>query len=254
MKANDAADLDSFIQRGGSDSQDVQAAANLEALAGTLLDDPRYSRAKNSKDPNKIGSQLELLDCITCDKCVPVCPNAANFTVVLPMGHHRGGLLAWTDQKWELREGRELQVNKKHQIGNTGDLCNLCGQCDTWCPEDGGPYIVKPTVFLHEGSFADHPHRDGFLLSLDRRSITWRRSGEILHYRIHADGSAVVETASGTVRLRDDQPQSTLGSGELEMADVITMRLYLEALAASGTSLWLPLAIQAEPTTPQEPR
>ena len=46
--------------------------------------DPRYAAAANSKPPRKIGRRLQLFDCITCDKCVPVCPNDANFTFVLP--------------------------------------------------------------------------------------------------------------------------------------------------------------------------
>ena len=41
-------------------------------------------RAANRKPPRKIGRHLQLFDCITCDKCVPVCPNDANFTFVLP--------------------------------------------------------------------------------------------------------------------------------------------------------------------------
>ena len=241
MKIADSSNLDSFIGRGSTDIPG-QSARNLHELRATLLNEPRYSRARNAKAPNKIGSALELLDCITCDKCVPVCPNAANFTVSLPLGEHKGGVLRWTDQQWTLSEGRPLIVAKKHQIGNTGDLCNLCGECDTWCPEDGGPYIVKPTVFLSPESFSDHPHRDGFLLSPKRDSIQWRRAGEVVRYRAHDDGRAAFETHSGVVQLHGDQPQSTSGLGEVELSDIITLRLYLEAFAASGTSLWLPLA------------
>jgi len=239
MKATDSPDLDAFINRGNSDLHE-QAARNLSGLRETVLDNPRYSRAKNSKPPNKIGSALALLDCITCDKCVPVCPNAANFTVPLPLGEHDGGLLCWTDDTWDIQPGRQLIVAKKHQIGNTGDLCNLCGECDTWCPEDGGPYIVKPTVFLSLDSFNDHPNRDGFLVSPDRNSIRWRRDGTVLRYRTREDGSAVVESDQGVVHLTADLPTATRGQGAIELADIITMRLYLSALSASGTSLWLP--------------
>jgi len=45
---------------------------------------PRYAQKKNSKNPKKIGSHLELFDCVTCDKCIPVCPNDANFAFSLP--------------------------------------------------------------------------------------------------------------------------------------------------------------------------
>ena len=34
--------------------------------------------------PRKINSHLVLFDCITCDKCIPVCPNDANFIYETP--------------------------------------------------------------------------------------------------------------------------------------------------------------------------
>ena len=36
-------------------------------------------REQNRAAPRKIGSHLVLFDCINCDKCIPVCPNDANF-------------------------------------------------------------------------------------------------------------------------------------------------------------------------------
>jgi len=33
------------------------------------------------------------------------------------------------------------------QIACYADFCNECGNCDTFCPEYGGPYIKKPTLF-----------------------------------------------------------------------------------------------------------
>jgi putative selenate reductase len=53
---------------------------NTEHYVAAVSRDPRYSRAQNSESPRKIGRHLQLFDCITCDLCVPVCPNDANFT------------------------------------------------------------------------------------------------------------------------------------------------------------------------------
>ena len=51
---------------------------------------PRPIRAtrweRNKGVPRKIGSKLWLYDCINCDKCVPVCPNDANFVYETPPG------------------------------------------------------------------------------------------------------------------------------------------------------------------------
>ena len=59
----------------------VQAAAllNTPVLVAKATAEPRYRAEANRKEPRKIGSRLWLFDCINCDKCVPVCPNDANF-------------------------------------------------------------------------------------------------------------------------------------------------------------------------------
>ena len=49
-----------------------------------MTGDPRYAAGKNGKPPRKVGSTLVLLDCLSCDKCVPVCPNDANFAIDTP--------------------------------------------------------------------------------------------------------------------------------------------------------------------------
>ncbi|KAF0193343.1 MAG: hypothetical protein FD167_5995, partial [bacterium] len=52
---------------------------NTQTIVPRTTVDLRYSRQKNSAVPKKIGSKLWLYDCINCDKCIPVCPNDANF-------------------------------------------------------------------------------------------------------------------------------------------------------------------------------
>jgi putative selenate reductase len=52
---------------------------NTPILVAEATADPRYRWAQNHGTPRKIGSKLWLYDCIDCEKCVPVCPNDANF-------------------------------------------------------------------------------------------------------------------------------------------------------------------------------
>ncbi|MCA9546611.1 MAG: glutamate synthase, partial [Myxococcales bacterium] len=89
-------------------------------------DDPRYAQAKNAKPPRKVGSHLALFDCLTCDKCVPVCPNAANFTLDGPATLPRQ-VLARTASGWQVVEEGAVALSKKHQIANYADFCNECG-------------------------------------------------------------------------------------------------------------------------------
>ena len=59
----------------------VQEAAllNTPGIVARATADPRYRADAHRQGPRKIGSMLWLFDCISCDKCVPVCPNDANF-------------------------------------------------------------------------------------------------------------------------------------------------------------------------------
>lgn len=215
------------------------AAQRLTELAAEVRGDKRYTKAKNSKPPKKVGSVLELFNCLTCDICIPVCPNGANFSFPVPEGEHQPGLVRWEGERFEVEAGSPVIIDKRHQIGTTVDACNLCGECDVWCPETGGPYLSKPNVFLSPLSFEDHPERDGFLVSPDWRAITWRREGEIYHYAL-TEGGARFTTQSGTVDLDGDSaPVSSSGSGEVDLAIAVNMKLILGGLTASGASTWL---------------
>jgi putative selenate reductase len=126
--------------------------------------DPRYRKAANSKPPKKIGRRLQLFDCITCDKCVPVCPNDANFALALPPEDIPSAKLRREGGRWVEEAGAPIRLAEKHQIGNFADFCNDCGNCDVFCPEDGGPYVLKPRFFGSETAWrADG--RDGFFLA-----------------------------------------------------------------------------------------
>jgi putative selenate reductase len=80
--------------------------------------------------PRKIGRQLKFFDCLACDKCIPLCPNDANFTVRMP-------------------STPQLPLKVAKQLVHFSDFCNDCGNCDVFCLEDGGPYLLKPRLFVN---------------------------------------------------------------------------------------------------------
>ncbi len=137
---------------------------NTETYVEQLNRDPRYSRQANSRVPAKIGSHLELFDCVSCDICVPVCPNDANFTLpspaaAIPVVKVRSSAVGWV---WT--EGEPLELTERHQIANFADFCNDCGNCDIFCPEDGGPYKIKPRFFGTEAAWRSESGLDGFFV------------------------------------------------------------------------------------------
>lgn len=177
-----ATSIDEFVQRTcGQKDQPVERARqlNTRAYVERVTVDERYSAPANAATPKKIGSQLELFDCVTCDKCVPVCPNDANFTFDLPQIEVPVVKLLRRGDRWESERAEPLVFERKHQIGNFADFCNECGNCDVFCPEDGGPYVMKPRFFGSRDAWARQTDRDGFHLHREggRETVHGRFSG-----------------------------------------------------------------------------
>lgn len=198
--------------------------------AAAVCADPRYAHAANRVSPRKVGTHLVLLDCLTCDKCVPVCPNLAIQTLDLPPGTWPAGTLVWHDGEWSTKEGPSLQIGHRHQIGIVADVCNECGQCDPTCPESGGPFATKPTLFTDPAAWNEHPARDGF--HFDGATLWWRRRGDYQGWTPLDDGTARWTTAGGTVIFADvtTPPVATTGGDEADLRDAILLSLMFNAL------------------------
>ena len=136
--------------------------ANMAPIVSRAQADPRYRQTQNSAYPKKVGSALKLFDCLNCDKCVPVCPNDANFSIESGPVEVRYRDLELTGGELRPTAERTFKVGKSKQIANFSDFCNECGNCDTYCPEDGGPYIVKPRFFGSLEAYRRHGGHDGF--------------------------------------------------------------------------------------------
>ena len=134
-----------------------------------------------------MGTHLKLFDCLTCDKCLPVCPNAANFTVTLPLDEIPIERLLRADGGWVRDVLGSLPVTRKHQIANYADFCNECGNCDVFCPEHGGPYRLKPRFFGSVDSWKAEPLLDGFFLE-DRETLHGRFDGKEFRLGSRAEG------------------------------------------------------------------
>lgn len=149
---------------GTGETADSGAAvlSNTAALLKRSIENPRYHHDNNSKPPRKVGSHLSLWDCLNCSKCIPVCPNNANFYLgVEPVDREIFDLVI-KESGWTKTNDRQFRVQKDMQIANFADACNDCGNCDVFCPEDGGPYVEKPRFFGSIESFGSNRDLDGF--------------------------------------------------------------------------------------------
>ena len=86
--------------------------------------------------------------------------------------------------------GGRLEVRERHQIATFQDFCNDCGNCDTFCPEDGGPYLEKPRFFGTLADYRRHRELDGFCVERgEGRVVMWGRIGSVEH-RLELDRAA----------------------------------------------------------------
>jgi putative selenate reductase len=219
---------------------------NSGRYAAAIADDPRYAWAANQKPPPKVGSRLDLFDCLTCDKCVPVCPNDANFTYTLPaaeipvvVARPRG------DGGFTCERSGALPAIKAHQIGNFADFCNECGNCDVFCPEDGGPYLLKPRFFGSREQWAHHRNRDGFFVERqDGVERVWGRfAGREYTLAVEAaSGAASYGGAGFALRCTEAAPEDTLAGesgGEVDLTYFHLMNLLRKAILSGAAPSYL---------------
>ncbi|MBF0277551.1 MAG: glutamate synthase [SAR324 cluster bacterium] len=166
MEKLGASNLAEFIIKRAADqnitNRNDAGFANSEKIVPGLIENPYYHFESNKKEPPRVDSQLGFFDCITCNKCLPVCPNAANFYIAV-------GAASTATTNFKIEQGSLLPIpgndfvlKQKTQIANLADFCNECGDCDPYCPENGGPYQEKPRFFFNQTTYDTYPDHDGF--------------------------------------------------------------------------------------------
>lgn len=119
-------------------------------------------------------ARTEAIRCVECDyicnKCVDVCPNRANVALKIP---------GFRDQA---------------QIIHLDAFCNECGDCGTFCPYNGDPYLDKLTIFSMDADF-ENSNNPGFFAS--NGDMKLRFGGEVYKMKVSADGVVSGDGPSG---------------------------------------------------------
>jgi putative selenate reductase len=248
-------------EEGAASGADASLANHRRAVAGVSAAD-RYTAAKTGKPPRKIGSHLKLFDCINCDKCVPVCPNDANFVYETPARKILYRDLVIRAGRLEAGEPQTLSLGgpdaSAHQIANWADACNDCGNCDVFCPEDGGPYIEKPRLFESLSAYIADAPRPGFFIRREAGGTLAARgrwNSREVELSVLPDGSA--DFWDGAAELRFDSAEATAPSEArifaipapeghvVPVGHYHALRALVTGLFAPGAVSWL-TAISAE--------
>ncbi|MBI2418848.1 MAG: putative selenate reductase subunit YgfK [Ignavibacteriales bacterium] len=109
---------------------------------------------------------------LICNKCVDVCPNRANVAVAA--------------------EGSSKLFKDAYQIVHIEDLCNECGNCQTFCPYNGSPYKQKLTLFSTHDAMQNSTN-DGFFINKEKRAVTLRVGSYLAELELDAVNKNVFE-------------------------------------------------------------
>ncbi len=223
--------------------------ANTETYAARALTDPRYAAPRNATAPRKVGTRLALFDCLTCDKCIPVCPNDANFSLPVKAGIVPVERLVPAGTGFALERSGEVVVVKPRQITNLADACNACGHCDVMCPEEGGPYVVKARFFAGLDSFEDQPELDGMAFEpVPHASPVLHARFEGRRFRMQRQGDEVRFGGEGFDLVLDPaRPAATArgeAAGPVDLHWLHVLRRYEEAVRVAGPATWVGAALE----------
>ena len=240
--------LDVRSQRDNAGGDPVLAGfLNTPSIVKETQDDPRYTQAKNQMVPKRINSHLVVFDCITCNKCIPVCPNDANFLYETPKVDqpYRDLEIADDGQLVEVGEQKLFEVARTQQIANFADYCNHCGNCDTFCPEYDGPYLKKPSFFGTMKAFEQGAPHDGFHVIADPAGLTLigRMEGatcrldqldpEAQAHRYNDGEVSLLIDSSGPPRLEPSSAQAP-GGHRIDIGRYLTMKTLLHGITSSS--------------------
>ncbi len=165
MQKLGATTVEEFIEAKASlrpPSQGAASLTNTMHYADTLIKHEKYQQKSNAQMPRSLDSQLELFDCLSCNLCIPMCPNLANAE--LKLGKMDIPITNFEFNAGEVREisAPPLKLTTIRQIYNLADFCNECGHCGLQCPEQGEPFVAKPRIFFSKTAFKDDQRDQAF--------------------------------------------------------------------------------------------
>ena len=195
---------------------------------------------------DEAAAQEEAGRCLHCDElcniCVTVCPNRANIAFpVEPMefniqqARRVGGAI-------EISDLEVFRITQRHQVLNIGDYCNECGNCATFCPTSGAPYLDKAKFHVSAESFASA--RRGYHFT-SANHLAYKEDGRSASLDITADGYAydndeVKVSMDANYRTRKVELKSGSDKG-------VSLRHALEmAVLFQAARLVLPLALRGD--------
>ncbi len=166
---------------------------NFDLFVGTLSKEDAMAEASR------------CLQCdLVCNVCVTVCPNRANVALKAdPVSYPEQHILG----DGSVKTVRRIRLAQAYQVINIPDFCNECGNCRTFCPTSGAPYMDKPHVHLSAASL--EAHGEGFFMA----------EPGIMKI-IHNSKEATLSDGGTALLFEDDEVKLSLAKDSLEAGNV----------------------------------
>jgi putative selenate reductase len=123
----------------------------------------------------------EARRCLYCDEicniCSTVCPNFANYSFTSkPVRYALCKAIVNEEGKTGIIDDIVFEIKQHYQILNLANFCNSCGNCSTFCPTSGAPYLEKPRFYLTRSSF--DAEEEGYYVDVaaGRRTLVYKNS------------------------------------------------------------------------------
>ncbi len=145
------------------------ARLHRRAYLVRVIGDPRY-HAEQPATPATARPPLHALDCDACNQCTVACPNGAIVAVAAPPARIETADLVIEGAHVTARPA-VLTTRCESQWVVFADFCNACGNCDTFCPESGGPQWTKPRMHGARAGFDAEAPEDGIRVEGDSRIV-----------------------------------------------------------------------------------
>lgn len=154
------------------------------------------------------NAQAEASRCLLCHEvcsvCVSVCPNRANMYYQAEAVEIPRWRIDFNETGYEIIPNGFLTVDQKVQVLNIADFCNECGNCTTFCPTSGKPFIDKPRFCLTEKAF-NRTENSYFLKKEESRTILLHRESDQIYKLTKTAGNYLFESPELEVDFsRDD--------------------------------------------------
>jgi putative selenate reductase len=192
------------------------------------------------------------VDCdVMCSTCDGVCPNRAIITYTAKPALLKLPALAADQVPPTSPAAIAFRVAQGPQVAVLADACNECGNCVTFCPTSGRPWLDKPRLYLHRGDFESQDDNAFMLLRHQGLRGIQARFGGKLHELFegsrlrYALPHLVVELHPDTLEVQASQPFSPdAPSGGFDPAHLGAMITLLRSLTESMPELPV---VDAEP-------